>query len=426
MKLTDFGKENVMQKIRRFIVIVILSIPIAAYPDSTRKSEGKLELRIVPQSVISSFSGFHLDWDTEQRYKKDLTDNGPNAGRKRNDEYIWLETDKLSLAGIPIKSEYESKTYILVCNTKQTAMIRDGSWGLKKVYVTKDNMEKPAIGLEFDESGSELFSELTTTYRGNALAIIIDGEIYSAPQIRTAIRGQGIIAGNFTQQEAEQIAENLQKGIISRDIKKIRGLVANRYMLKSRLADCEQAQSLPNIEAKIAEYKEKLEQIKKSEAEPISAEAGKKNQEEWDAFKEKHGNDWQKVYSSVRAAVSQLVVAEAKNTDIAPWASYLERGSILQLWESGLKTYSQKTKDDDIEEHLNKIIEKYNAPPAVIEHAKRDSKKELYLFGYEYLIQLLSKEQFQQLQKELEAAENELEKYPGWQDIEKDLLGFMR
>ena len=31
----------------------------------------------------------------------------------------------------------------------------------------------------------------------NRLAIIIDGKIYSAPQIMTAIRGQGMIGGAF-------------------------------------------------------------------------------------------------------------------------------------------------------------------------------------------------------------------------------------
>ena len=76
-----------------------------------------------------------------------------------------------------------------------------------------------------------------------------------------------------------------------------------------------------NAATKIVEYKEKLKQIKKSEEEPISAEVAKRREKEWENFRKAHGDDHAKVYSYVRSAVSRLVVVEARNTDIDPFAS---------------------------------------------------------------------------------------------------------
>ena len=63
-----------------------------------------------------------------------------------------------------------------------------------------------------------------------------------------------------------------------------------------------------------------------------------------------------------------------------------------------------------LNKQLEKIIEQYNAPEAVVEHARQDSKKEYYSYCYQYLIELFSKEKMQEVQKELEKIEAELAK----------------
>lgn len=227
----------------------------------------------------------------------------------------------------------------------------------------------------------------------------------------------------FEGEEAENKLKDLSKQTCE-DLQGIRKLIVKRYILKRQLNDCENFQALPNAKAKIAEYKDKLKQIKKAEEEAVLPDAAKKREQEWENFTKTHNEDWKKVYSRVRGAVSHLVVVEARNTDIERFASSAEEVQILKMWEDGFDSYTKQTKDD-IKDNLKKVIEKYNVPSAVIEHAYKDSKKEFYTWGYKYFIQLFSKEKRQQWQNELEEVETKLNNYPNWQKIERKLLDFL-
>ncbi|RBP42576.1 SecD/SecF fusion protein [Roseimicrobium gellanilyticum] len=73
----------------------------------------------------------------------------------------------------------------------------------------------PPTGLEilmnFDGPGSTLFGELTTANVGQRFAIIVDGEVLSAPVIQTAITGgHCVITGDFEEKEARNLATALQ------------------------------------------------------------------------------------------------------------------------------------------------------------------------------------------------------------------------
>ena len=68
-----------------------------------------------------------------------------------------------------------------------------------------------AISLEFKPEGKEVFGKLTEAHVGEQLAIVLDGEVKSAPRINQAIYGGNAeISGNFTPQEAEELASVLE------------------------------------------------------------------------------------------------------------------------------------------------------------------------------------------------------------------------
>jgi SecD/SecF fusion protein len=80
---------------------------------------------------------------------------------------------------------------------------------LKRAYVTREQLtNKPEIGFEMTSEGAELFSQITTEYapKGNKryqLAIVLDGELESAPFINSPITGgRGVIQGNYELKEA--------------------------------------------------------------------------------------------------------------------------------------------------------------------------------------------------------------------------------
>ena len=71
------------------------------------------------------------------------------------------------------------------------------------------------ISLQFDGKGSDEFAALTAASVGRRLAITLDGTILSAPAIMESITGgEASISGNFTQEEAADLALVLQEGAL--------------------------------------------------------------------------------------------------------------------------------------------------------------------------------------------------------------------
>jgi SecD/SecF fusion protein len=68
-----------------------------------------------------------------------------------------------------------------------------------------------AVNLNFDSKGADLFAKLTAANVGRQLAIVIDGEVFSAPNLREAIYGgSASISGSFKEAEARALASVLE------------------------------------------------------------------------------------------------------------------------------------------------------------------------------------------------------------------------
>lgn len=76
-----------------------------------------------------------------------------------------------------------------------------------------DRFNRPEVALEFTPDGAKKFADLTRNNIGRRLAIVLDGTIYSAPNIQTAITdGKAVITGINDLDEATQIALVLRSG----------------------------------------------------------------------------------------------------------------------------------------------------------------------------------------------------------------------
>ncbi len=74
---------------------------------------------------------------------------------------------------------------------------------------------QPTVSFALDRLGAQKFGRTTTDNVGKRLAIILDGNIISAPSINEPIiSGNGIISGNFTFQEATDLALLLRSGAL--------------------------------------------------------------------------------------------------------------------------------------------------------------------------------------------------------------------
>ena len=82
---------------------------------------------------------------------------------------------------------------------------------VKSAMVGRGNMGEPEIEFRLNDEGAKRFGEVTRNSIGRRLAIVLDGQLYSAPVIQGAIEtGSGEITGHFTPEEAQQLANVLQ------------------------------------------------------------------------------------------------------------------------------------------------------------------------------------------------------------------------
>jgi len=74
---------------------------------------------------------------------------------------------------------------------------------------------QPLINFKLNGQGAKIFGDFSGKSVGKRMAVVLDGKVYSAPVIRERIGGgSGQISGNFTPQEAHDIAIALRSGAL--------------------------------------------------------------------------------------------------------------------------------------------------------------------------------------------------------------------
>ena len=78
---------------------------------------------------------------------------------------------------------------------------------------------EPVVNIQFDQQGGARFARLTTENVNRPFAIILDGEVLSAPNINEPILGgQAQISGGFTVDTANNLAISLRSGALPVDL----------------------------------------------------------------------------------------------------------------------------------------------------------------------------------------------------------------
>lgn len=92
---------------------------------------------------------------------------------------------------------------------------------LESATVTFDTQDrKPAVSLQFKSRGAEKFADLTRDFINKPVAIMLDGQVISAPIVQSEIlNGQAIISGNFALEEAKFLATQLNAGALPVPVK---------------------------------------------------------------------------------------------------------------------------------------------------------------------------------------------------------------
>lgn len=84
---------------------------------------------------------------------------------------------------------------------------------------TFDQNNNPAVNFRFNPSGGRKFGDYTAENIGNPFAIVLDGEVVSAPTIQSHISGgSGIITGRFSLESTTELAILLRAGALPAEL----------------------------------------------------------------------------------------------------------------------------------------------------------------------------------------------------------------
>jgi SecD/SecF fusion protein len=99
-------------------------------------------------------------------------------------------------------------TYLVVKKKPENNLVGDI---ISNANFGRGSMGDPEIEFSLTDEATKNFGDVTRENKGRRLAIILDGELYSAPNIDTPIEnGRGVITGHFTPEQAQQLASVMQ------------------------------------------------------------------------------------------------------------------------------------------------------------------------------------------------------------------------
>ena len=179
------------------------------------RKAGVLEYRISPQLYGGGQEAIRLNEKEIEHYRNLLYEEGPQGALKRNEKYAWFPLRAEGGFEDHVQEDYAGQTYVLLCNAPGFTMLQkqgETRWRLSDAYPTTDAQNRPAVGFKFNEAGARLFAALTARHKGRPMAILLDDEVYSAPNIRSVISQSGIIEGRFTLDEVRDLVGTLKAG----------------------------------------------------------------------------------------------------------------------------------------------------------------------------------------------------------------------
>ena len=85
---------------------------------------------------------------------------------------------------------------------------------LKSANSSVGQFNQPVVAFHLSADGARMFGEATGANVGRGLAIVLDNKVVSAPVINSRITDSGIIEGNFSQQEVQDLVTTLRSGAL--------------------------------------------------------------------------------------------------------------------------------------------------------------------------------------------------------------------
>lgn len=191
------------------------------------RGAGVLEFRIAVQA--GSPQGINIQQMRDQLAEvgPDKTDSPLARWFPINDLKQWYDTPQ-SLAALQadpvgffanrdlVAAEFDGRYLLLLYTSKAKSMTHEGDvrWSVVSTGITQDDLGRPAVSFRLDPAGGSMMSRLTGPHVGQPMAIVLDGQVYTAPRLNSAIANSGIIQGEFSQSELDYLTRVLAAGAL--------------------------------------------------------------------------------------------------------------------------------------------------------------------------------------------------------------------
>ncbi len=112
--------------------------------------------------------------------------------------------------GIKMKNIYELHALKVTTSTGRAPLEGDVITDAKDEF---DQMGSPVVSMKMNTEGARKWAQMTKANVGKAIAIVLDGVVYSAPRVKGEIDGgRSQISGNFTIEDTKDLANTLKSG----------------------------------------------------------------------------------------------------------------------------------------------------------------------------------------------------------------------
>ncbi|MDR0971243.1 MAG: protein translocase subunit SecDF [Bacteroidales bacterium] len=125
----------------------------------------------------------------------------------------YLPTDLAFLwSAQPIQKTNEYELYVIQYTNKAKTALLDGDV-IDDARQDFDQQGRPVVSMRMKAEAARKWGKITGSNIGNCIAIVLDSVVYSAPVVRSEISGgNSEISGNFTIEEAKDLANVLKSG----------------------------------------------------------------------------------------------------------------------------------------------------------------------------------------------------------------------
>jgi preprotein translocase subunit SecD len=76
-------------------------------------------------------------------------------------------------------------------------------------WVTQDGPNRYGVSVQLLPDGAQRMRQATAAHIGRPMAILVDGEVVTAPTVRSAVGDSAWINGDYSQAEAQRIADGI-------------------------------------------------------------------------------------------------------------------------------------------------------------------------------------------------------------------------